>query len=310
MKRIGNDRGQAAVITVSCSWRRSSAPLQWCSTSAPGSASSATPRRTPTRRRWPPRTSCRRAPAPPAGSPPSSSARTEAAPRPSRSLESLANDTVTVKVTREAPGVFSKLFGINSVSVHAQATARAGNPDEANYAAPIAVDIKHPCFSASRSRASTRDHARPREGRTGRVPPAQPRPIPRRHRRQDRRRNGSCKATTATCRSAGTDPIPGAAFNDSKIKSALTVRIGDELLFPVYDKTRENGSGFDYHVIGWVGFVVTSFDAQRKSRHSVRAFCSFDLGRNSIYIGRRRGLRRARNRTRRINTKKEGSRRS
>ena len=69
----------------------------------------------------------------------------------------LANDTVKVKVNRDAPGIFSKLFGINSVNVHANATARAGNPDAARYAAPIAVDIKHPmlqckprpCFGAA-----------------------------------------------------------------------------------------------------------------------------------------------------------------
>ena len=47
------------------------------------------------------------------------------------SRKNLTNDTVTVKVTRQAPGVFSKLFGIDSVDVHAKASARSGNPDQA-----------------------------------------------------------------------------------------------------------------------------------------------------------------------------------
>ena len=32
---------------------------------------------------------------------------------------------------------------------------------------------------------------------------------------------------------------PGAAFNDEKIKDAMRIRIGDELLFPVYDSVRD-----------------------------------------------------------------------
>jgi uncharacterized membrane protein len=35
------------------------------------------------------------------------------------------NDTITVRLTRPAKGVFTKLFGVNSVTVGAHATARA-----------------------------------------------------------------------------------------------------------------------------------------------------------------------------------------
>ena len=37
--------------------------------------------------------------------------------------------------------------------------------------------------------------------------------------------------------------------------------MGTELLFPVYDATRAQGAGFDYRVIGWVGFHLTGFDS-------------------------------------------------
>jgi len=176
-----------------------------------------------------------------------------------------ANDTVTVKVTRQAPGVFSKLFGIESVDVHARATARAGHPEAARYAAPIAVDEKHPflhctplpsCFGPSNP--TTLDLLK--------VGPGAFRLL---------NLDGSFGGTGGKIDEAwilrgfdGMMPLgwygsdPGAAFNDGKIKAALNVRIGDELLFPVYDKSKGGGSNFEYNVIGWVGFVVTHFKAQ------------------------------------------------
>jgi len=172
------------------------------------------------------------------------------------------NDTVTVKVTRQAPGVFSKLFGIESVDVHATATARIGHPDEARYAAPIAVDEKHPllqckplpCFG----QATTLDLEK--------VGPGAFRLL-----NLDGSKGGTGGQIDEDWILRGYDgymPLgwygsdPGAAFNDSKIKAALNVRIGDELLFPVYDKSKGGGSNFEYNVIGWVGFVVTDFKAQ------------------------------------------------
>ena len=181
----------------------------------------------------------------------------------------LANDTVTVKVTRQAPGVFSRLFGINSVDVHAKASARAGNPDLARWAAPIAVDIKHPllqckplpCFGVP----TTLDLEK--------VGPGAFRLL-----NLDKSHGGTGGKIDADWILRGYDgymPLdwygsdPGAAFNDSKFDAALSVRIGDELLFPVYDKTQGNGSGFDYHVIGWVGFLVTGFDAKGGKKGTV-----------------------------------------
>ena len=181
----------------------------------------------------------------------------------------LVNDTVSVTVNRDAPGIFSKLFGINSVNVHAKAMARAGNPDEARYAAPIAVDIKHPmlqckplpCFGT----ATTLDLEK--------VGPGAFRLL-----NLDGSKGGTGGKIDAEWILRGFDgymPLgwygsdPGAAFNDSKFDAALNVRIGDELLFPVYDKTVGNGSGFNYHVVGWVGFLVTSFDAKGGKKGTV-----------------------------------------
>ena len=92
-------------------------------------------------------------------------------------------------MTREAPASSRSSSGSTRSTCTRRRAARAGNPDSARYAAPIAVDSKHPllhctplpCFGAG-------DDARPREGRARRIPPAQPRRLARRHRRQDRRR--------------------------------------------------------------------------------------------------------------------------
>jgi hypothetical protein len=39
----------------------------------------------------------------------------------------------------------------------------------------------------------------------------------------------------------------------------MDARIGSTLLFPVYDSTSGSGSNLKYHVIGFAGFLVTSY---------------------------------------------------
>jgi len=61
--------------------------------------------------------------------------------------------------------------------------------------------------------------------------------------------------------------LTNGVFDDylSAIQDALTKRIGTEMLFPVYSNTRGGGANFEYKVIGWIGFVITSFDARGNS---------------------------------------------
>ena len=177
-----------------------------------------------------------------------------------KSVES-ANDSVTVSATRQAPGFFSKVLGIESVKVSAKATATGGvRPSEVTGVAPIAVDEKHPmlqckplpCFDEETTldlkkvgpgafRLVNLDGS---HGGTG--PPIL----------QDWIENGY----------SGWMPLgwyfsdPGAKFNSSQVQAALDARLNDELLFPVYRGTRGGGANFEYEVVGWVGFVVTSYD--------------------------------------------------
>lgn len=172
------------------------------------------------------------------------------------------SDTITVKVRRDAPGVFAKLFGIDSVDVGATARARSGSIDRARYAAPIAVDRAHPLLNCSPrpcfNQATTLDLQKTGPGAFRLL-------------NLDLSKGGSGGQITAGWILRGFDgymPLgwygsdPGAAFNDQKVREALDIRIGDELLFPVYDRIRGGGANFEYRVVGWVGFVVTGFKSQ------------------------------------------------
>lgn len=178
------------------------------------------------------------------------------------SSKNFANDTIRVTVTREAPGVFAKLFGISTVTVRAKASARSGGVEEARYAAPIAVDRKHPLLNCTPlpcfNEPTTLDLQKTGPGAFRLL-------------NLDGSKGGTGGKISAEWILRGYDgymPLgwygsdPGAAFNDSKFKEAMNLRIGDELLFPVYDMVRGQGANFEYHVVGWVGFVVTGFKAQ------------------------------------------------
>ncbi len=182
------------------------------------------------------------------------------------------NDTVTVKVNRDAPGIFSKLFGINSVNVHAIAKARVGNPGEARYAAPIAVDVKHPMLQCK---------PLPCFGTATQLDLEKVGPGAFRLLNLDGSKGGTGGKIDAEWILRGYDgymPLawygsdPGAAFNDSKFREALDIRRGDELLFPVYDSTKGGGANFEYRVIGWVGFVVTDYKKAKGNNWIVEGY--------------------------------------
>jgi hypothetical protein len=174
----------------------------------------------------------------------------------------LPNDTVVIRAQKSAPGVFTGLFGIRSVEVHAVAKARAGSLAQARYAAPIAVDILHPKLQCAPTPCFNQQTEIDLE-KTG---PGAFRLI-----NLDRSHGGTGQTILSDWilhGYSGLMPLdnyysdPGAKFNASQVISALNARIGDTLLFPVYDDTKKSGANFQYHVVGWVGFTVTGFNVQ------------------------------------------------
>jgi hypothetical protein len=186
------------------------------------------------------------------------------------------NDTITVKVTRQAPGFFAKLFGIDSVDVHAKASARAGGIQAAKWVAPIVVNIQHPDLNCSVAR--------------GRPVPCFGKPtevdLDHLHKPGAGTAAGSFALINLEQGATGTtgastignwivtgydqymelgdySSVPSAMFNDSHVKGAMAERLAGDpvLLFPIYDRITGSGQGAKYHVVGWVAFHVTSYNA-------------------------------------------------
>lgn len=175
------------------------------------------------------------------------------------------NDTVVVKVARTAPGFFSRLFSITSVTVRASAAARAGVPERVSGVAPIVVNKLHPllsgpgcpCFHTETTLPLGKDGAPGAFGLVNLDPNAN---------------NGV--PNLADWIQHGFDgylPLgpydsdPGAKFDSDPLQNALSARLGTELLFPVYDTLTGGGSNAVYSVIGWVAFHLDSFDARGDS---------------------------------------------
>ena len=179
------------------------------------------------------------------------------------------NDTISVTVKKSADGIFTKLFGLNSVNVGSKAKARTALIQSAKYVAPIVVKNTHPkllgtvgcpCFGNTQLTTIPLD----RNGAPGAFDLLN----------LDGSRGGTSPDILANWMLKGYDGYldigqyysdPGAKWNSSQMHDALDQRIGTTLLFPVYDTIIGNGANAQYHVIGWVGFRLLSYDARGSS---------------------------------------------
>jgi Flp pilus assembly protein TadG len=170
------------------------------------------------------------------------------------------NDTVTVRASTTAPSYFLKAIGINSAAVKASATATAMPLTAAYGSAPFAVYYTQPelagpgcpCYGVS----TTLNYNKVGPGGFEII-------------NIDGSSGGSGQTTLADwilngCACSTSTPTwlwgdAGAKFNSSEVNNALSQRIGQILLFPVYDASQAGGSNMQYHVIAFVGFKVTSF---------------------------------------------------
>jgi hypothetical protein len=174
------------------------------------------------------------------------------------------DDTITVSGSRPAPGFFSKMLGIKSVTVHATASARAGYPTQAKWVIPIVVDEKHPKLQCNPN------------------PCSGPTTLVYQHFKQNGSPNGAGNFgfINLTGGHSGTsdlgdlitngwdqymglgdyDAITGNMFSSSHIGDNLADRIGDVLLFPIYRKLTGGGTGAKYEIVGWAGFRLSGLD--------------------------------------------------
>jgi hypothetical protein len=182
------------------------------------------------------------------------------------------NDTVVVTGKRSAPGFFSKVLGIDSVEVHARASARAGTLEEARWAAPFGVDEQHPLLQCEPTPCFEQETQLDLD----KVGPGAFRII-----NIDGSHGGTGPGTLADWIIRGYEgymPLgwyysdPGAKFNSSQVENALDARLGTEMLFPVYRDTQGGGSNFEYEIVGWAGYVITSYEIQGSKHNKLNGY--------------------------------------
>jgi hypothetical protein len=180
-----------------------------------------------------------------------------------------SNDTVTVEVERTAPGFFSQVLGVASVTVAAKASARAGGMDKARWAAPIVVDEKHEklvcglaCFGPDnptelRYLHLKSDGTSDGSGSFGFI------------NLEQSATNGVGTSTLGDWIANGYDDFmdlgsyntsTGNPFSSSHVSGALQARVGDELLFPIFRKITGTGSTARFEIVGWVAFHLTGMN--------------------------------------------------
>jgi Flp pilus assembly protein TadG len=171
------------------------------------------------------------------------------------------NDRITVHVTRDAPGFFAKIFGIDSVHVGATAIAQAKMMAQARHVAPITVKNTEPMLGGPGCPCLGPANRTTLPLRTG---------APGGFALVDLSGSGNGNTSNDAIAdwivngypdyvSVGTYlSDPGAKFNNSRIQDALNSRIGSEIVFPVYDTYGGGGANAGYHVIGWAAFHLES----------------------------------------------------
>jgi hypothetical protein len=184
----------------------------------------------------------------------------------------VSNDTVVLTGKRTAPGFFSKILGVDSVDVHARAAARAGTLEEARWAAPFGVDEQHPMLQCEPTPCFEEETALDLD----KVGPGAFRII-----NIDGSHGGTGPPILADWIVRGYEgymPLgwyysdPGTKFNSSHVKDALDARLGSEMLFPIYRDTRGSGAGFEYEVVGWAGYVITSYEIQGSKDNKLNGY--------------------------------------
>jgi Flp pilus assembly protein TadG len=189
------------------------------------------------------------------------------------------DDSITVKVDKNAPTFFAKVFGVATVPVRAEATAKSSLIGSAKYVAPIAVNIQHPMLSGINAGVNCPCFGQQTTlplGKTG--APGAFALID-----LDGNKGGTGASDLAAWIQNGFQDYldlgdyfsnTGAKWDSSSIEDALNARLGTVLMFPVYDTLTGTGVNALYHVIAWVGFRVDSFTASGSGGSISGAFTS------------------------------------
>jgi len=187
-----------------------------------------------------------------------------------------ANDTISVHATNSAPGFFSNVFGIKSVTVGASAVARSEVPAQALYVAPMVVRNTHPLLAGSgcpcfNQQTTLNFDPMGAPGAFGML-------------------NLSGGSGTVGASTEGNWILngynqylplgsyksdPGAKFSSANVQNALQARENTVLLFPVFNTLTGSGQNAVYNIIGWVGFYLQSFSVHGNTASLQGYFTTF-----------------------------------
>jgi len=173
-----------------------------------------------------------------------------------------SNDTISVTARKTESGIFSKVLGINSANIKADAKARVDSPQQARYVAPMVVSCDHPLIQNCNG-----DHTPTfnQETTMDFDPMGAPGAYGMLNLANDNGTPGSSDEGEWILH--GFDKYldigkyrsdPGAKFSSQNVNGALDARVGTVLLFPVYKTLDGTGQNAEYEIIGWIGFHLNS----------------------------------------------------
>ena len=172
-----------------------------------------------------------------------------------------SNDTISVKAAKTQSGIFSKILGINSANIKADAKARVDSPQQARYVAPMVVYCGHsliqncngnhtPTFGVQ----TTMDYDKMgAPGAFGMLNLDNGNGTPGASEEGGWILHGYDKYLPLGMYRSD----PGAKFSSQNVNGALDARVGSVLLFPVFKTLDGTGQNAEYDIIGWIGFYLT-----------------------------------------------------
>jgi Flp pilus assembly protein TadG len=172
-----------------------------------------------------------------------------------------SNDTISVKAAKNQSGIFSKILGIDSANIKADAKARVDSPQQARYVAPMVVNCGHsliqncngnhtPTFGVQ----TTMDYDKMgAPGAFGMLNLDGGNGTPGASEEGNWILHGYDKYLPLGIYRSD----PGAKFSSQNVNGALDARVGTVLLFPVFKTLDGTGQNAEYDIIGWIGFYLT-----------------------------------------------------
>jgi Flp pilus assembly protein TadG len=172
-----------------------------------------------------------------------------------------SNDTISVRAAKTQSGIFSKILGINSANIKADAKARVDSPQQARYVAPMVVYCGHsliqncngnhtPTFNVQ----TTMDYDKMgAPGAFGMLNLDNDNGTPGASEEGNWILHGYDKYLPLGMYRSD----PGAKFSSQNVNGALDARVGTVLLFPVFKTLSGTGQNAQYDIIGWIGFYLT-----------------------------------------------------